>query len=149
MAEASISTTRSRSPLTEKHRRTAERAVMRETVSREGGSPQADHQQSTNCLPSPMVRLHIRLIPEDDAFSLHSGDPLANGTACQPDLASESFQGKPGILLKKTQDLEVLFVHVGAGLELLQAKDGRRLRELKLNKQTSIPDSLYEEPIGS
>ncbi len=70
-----------------------------------------------------MVRLHIRLIPDDNAFCLHAGDPLANGAACQPDLASESFQGEPGILLKKTQYLVVLFIHVVVGLEMLRAKD--------------------------
>jgi hypothetical protein len=85
--------------------------------------PQPDHEQSADRLPSPMVRLHIRLIAENDTLRLHAGDPLTDGAARQPNLASESFQGEAGILLKKPQYLVVLFVHVVAGLELLRAKE--------------------------
>ena len=67
--------------------------MIRETVSRAGVRLKSDHQQSPDRLPSPMVRLHIRLIPENDALGLHTGDPLADGAARQPDLASKVLRG--------------------------------------------------------
>jgi hypothetical protein len=70
-----------------------------------------------------MVRLHVRLIAKNNALGLHAGNPLSNGAAREPDLAGQGFEGKPGILLKKTQYLVVLFVHAVTGSEQLQAKN--------------------------
>jgi hypothetical protein len=59
-----------------------------------------------------MISPHIRPIAENDALRLHAGDPLPNGAARQSDLASQGFKRKPGVLLKKMQDLKILLVHV-------------------------------------
>ena len=86
-------------------------------------SSKPDHQKGSDSLSSLMILPHIRSVAENDALRLHSGDPLANGAARQPDLASQCFKRKPGILLKKTQYLVVLFVHAVTGSERLQAKN--------------------------